>query len=159
VGQVVLEDDVEIGANVTIDRATMGKTRIQRGTKIDNLVQIAHNVTVGEDTVIAALSGISGSTKVGDRVTLAGQVGIVDHVEIGNDVTVGAQAGVTKDIPPGMVVLGSPAVPHQEFKRQLPRLLKIVQMIEDRLRVLEEALQERGEFTRASDGSAERGRS
>jgi len=165
VGQVVLEDDVEIGANVTIDRATMGKTRIQRGTKIDNLVQIAHNVTVGEDTVIVAMSGISGSTKIGDRVTLAGQVGIVDHVEIGNDVTVGAQSGVTKDVPPGTVVLGSPAVPHQEFKRQnaavhrLPRLLKTVQTIEDRLRVLEEALQERGEFTRASDGSAERGRS
>src|SRR3990172_6137160 len=82
VGRVILEDDVEIGANVTIDRATMGTTRVRRGSKIDNLVQIAHNVTVGEDTVIAALSGISGSTKVGDRVTLAGQVGIVDHVEI-----------------------------------------------------------------------------
>ncbi len=149
VGRVILEDDVEIGANVTIDRATMGTTRVRRGSKIDNLVQIAHNVTVGEDTVIAALSGISGSTKIGDRVTLAGQVGIVDHVEIGDDVTVGAQAGVTKDIPPGAVWLGSPAVPHLEFKRglaavnRLPRLLKIMQQIEARLLALEDALGER----------------
>ena len=149
VGRVILEDDVEIGANVTIDRATMGTTRVKRGTKIDNLVQIAHNVTVGEDTVIAALSGISGSTKIGDRVTLAGQVGVVDHVEIGDDVTVGAQSGVSNDIPPGMIFLGSPAMPHLEFKRSLaavnriPRLLKIIQRVEARLTALEEALGER----------------
>lgn len=143
VGRVVIESDVEIGANVAIDRATLGTTRIRRGTKIDNLVQIAHNVTVGEDTVIAALTGVSGSTSIGDRVMLAGQVGIVDHVEIGHDVIVGAQAGVTKDIPAGSAVVGSPAMPHLEFKRvvaamqRLPRLLKAVQAMEARLRVLE----------------------
>ncbi len=163
VGRVILEDDVEIGANVTIDRATMGTTRVRRGSKIDNLVQIAHNVTVGEDTVIAALSGISGSTKIGDRVTLAGQVGIVDHVEIGDDVTVGAQAGVTKDIPPGMVFLGSPAVPHLEFKRglaaanRIPRLLKIMQQIEARLLALEDALGERRGAVRSSKAPPEGG--
>jgi len=165
VGRVILEDDVEIGANVTIDRATLGTTRLKRGTKIDNLVQIAHNVTVGEDTVIAAQTGISGSTKIGDRVTLAGQVGIVDHVTIGDDVTVGAQAGVTKDIPSGMVFLGSPAVPHQEFKRgiaavnRIPQLLKSLRIIEARLTALENGLLERGEARRRSDLFPERGSS
>lgn len=163
VGRVILEDDVEIGANVTIDRATMGSTRVKRGTKIDNLVQIAHNVTVGEDTVIAALSGISGSTKIGDRVTLAGQVGIVDHVEIGDDVTVGAQAGVTKDIPPGTVCLGTPAVPHLKFKRSLatvnriPRLLKTLEKIEARLTALEDAIGERRVTVRPAEASPKGG--
>ncbi len=119
------------------------------GSRLDNLVQIAHNVTVGEDTVIAALSGISGSTTIGDRVTLAGQVGVADHVEIGDDVTVGAQAGVINDIPPGMVLWGTPAVPHLEFKRgvvavnRIPRLLKTLQQMEARLTALEDALGER----------------
>jgi UDP-3-O-[3-hydroxymyristoyl] glucosamine N-acyltransferase len=163
VGRVILEDDVEIGANVTIDRATLGTTRLKRGTKIDNLVQIAHNVTVGADTVIAALTGISGSTKIGDRVTLAGQVGVVDHVTIGDDVTVGAQAGVTKDIPSGMVFLGSPAVPHQEFKRgvaavnQFPRLIKKLHAIEARLSALEDAVHRRGDLMRSSGSSPEEG--
>jgi len=143
VGRVVIEDDVEIGANVAIDRATLGETRIGRGTKIDNLVQIAHNVQVGADTVIVAQVGISGSTRIGARVTLAGQVGIVDHVEIGDDVIVGSQAGVSKDIPPRSVVLGAPAIPHQEYKRQLaafarlPELRKLVQALDARLAALE----------------------
>jgi UDP-3-O-[3-hydroxymyristoyl] glucosamine N-acyltransferase len=146
VGRVVIEDDVEIGANVTIDRATLGETRIGRGTKIDNLVQIGHNVCVGADTVIVAQVGISGSSRVGSRVTLAGQVGVVDHVEIGDDVVVGAQAGVTKDIPPGSAVLGSPAIPHGEFKRQLavtsglPRMRKLLRGLEERLAALEARL-------------------
>src|SRR5574337_1209304 len=146
VGRVILEDDVEIGANVTIDRATMGVTRIKRGTKIDNLVQIAHNVIVGADTVIAALSGISGSAKIGDRVTLAGQVGVVDHIEISDDVTVGAQAGVAKSLPSGSVVLGSPAVPHLAFKRgvaavnRLPHILNTLKRIEARLASLERTM-------------------
>lgn len=162
VGRVVLEDDVEIGANVTIDRATMGTTRLKRGTKIDNLVQIGHNVTIGADTVIVAQTGISGSTKIGDRVTLAGQVGIVDHVEIGDDVTVGAQAAVTKDLPPGKVYLGWPAAPHLEFKRnlaamqQLPRLIKSLRTIEARLTALENGILERGKAMRRSDLSSER---
>lgn len=143
IGRVVIEDDVEIGANVTIDRATLGETRIGRGTKIDNLVQIGHNVRVGSDTVIVAQVGISGSSRIGSRVTLAGQVGIVDHVEIGDEVIVGAQAGVTKDIPPGSVVLGSPAIPHGEFKRQvaavarLPEMRKLLRALEERLAALE----------------------
>ena len=163
VGRVILEDDVEIGANVTIDRATLGTTRLKRGTKIDNLVQIAHNVTVGEDTVIAAMTGISGSTKIGDRVTLAGQVGVIDHVTIGDDVTVGAQSGVTKDIPSGAVILGSPAMPHLEFKRgvaavnQFPRLLKKLHAIEARLSALEDAFQRHEDPIRSSGSSPEGG--
>jgi len=163
VGRVILEDDVEIGANVTIDRATLGVTRIKRGTKIDNLVQIAHNVVVGADTVIAALSGISGSTTIGDRVTLAGQVGIVDHVEIGDDVTVGAQAGVTKNLPPGSVVMGFPAVPHREFKRnvaaarRLPQILNTLKRIEARLVSLERASGTGEPRTQTSPSTAERG--
>jgi UDP-3-O-[3-hydroxymyristoyl] glucosamine N-acyltransferase len=146
VGRVVIEDDVEIGANVAIDRATLGETRIGRGTKIDNLVQVGHNVSVGEDTVIVAQVGISGSSRIGARVTLAGQVGIVDHVEIGDEVIVGAQAGVTKDIPSGSVVLGSPAIPHGEFKRQvaavarLPLVRKALRALEERLAALEARL-------------------
>jgi len=146
IGRVVIEDDVEIGANVAIDRATLGETRIGRGTKIDNLVQIAHNVHIGADTVIAGQSGISGSSRLGSRVTLAGQVGVVDHVEVGDDVIVGAQSGVTKDIPAGSVVLGSPAVPHGEFKRRvaavarLPELRKLVRALEERLASLEARL-------------------
>jgi len=146
IGRVVIEDDVEIGANVTIDRATLGETRIGRGTKIDNLVQIGHNVRVGADTVIVAQVGISGSSRIGSRVTLAGQVGVVDHVEIGDDVIVGAQAGVSKDIPPGSVVLGSPATPHGKFKRQvaavarLPEMRKLLRALEERLAALESRL-------------------
>jgi len=147
IGRVILEDDVEIGANVTIDRGTLGATRVGRGTKIDNLVQIAHNVQVGEDTVIVAQVGISGSSQIGSRVTIAGQVGVVDHVRIGDDVTVGAQAGVTKDVPPGTVVLGSPAMPHLEFKRQLaatarvPQLGKALRGLEERLRTVESRIE------------------
>jgi len=146
VGRVVLEDDVEIGANTAIDRATLGETRIGRGTKLDNLVHIGHNVRVGGDTVIAGQVGISGSTRIGSRVTLAGQAGVVDHVSIGDDVIVGAQAGVTKDIPAGSIVLGSPAIPHREFKRQvatvarLPELVKALRGLESRLKALEERL-------------------
>jgi len=146
VGRVVIEDDVEIGANVTIDRATLEETRIGRGTKIDNLVQIGHNVRIGADTVIVAQVGISGSTRIGSRVTLAGQVGVVDHVEIGDDVIVGAQAGVTKDIPAGSVVLGSPAIPHADFKRQVAATARLAEMrralhtLEERLAALEARL-------------------
>ena len=96
VGKVEIEDDVEMGANTTIDRATLGKTIIRRGVKIDNLVQVAHNVVIGEDSIIVAQVGISGSTKIGSNVTLAGQVGVVGHIEIGDNVMVGAQAGVTQ---------------------------------------------------------------
>ena len=117
VGIVEIGDDVEIGANTTIDRARFGKTRVGRGTKIDNLVQIAHNCVIGEDCIICGLVGLAGNTIIGNRVTLAGQVGIAGHLTIGDDSIIMAQAGVTKDVPPGSFMLGAPAVPHTEFKR------------------------------------------
>jgi UDP-3-O-[3-hydroxymyristoyl] glucosamine N-acyltransferase len=139
VGRVVVEDEVEIGANTTIDRATLGETRVGRGTKIDNLVQVAHNVVIGPDAVIVA----AGSARVGARAVLAGQVGVVDHVGIGDDAVVGAQSGVKRDVPDRAIVLGSPAVPHTDAKRQLaavatlPDLRKKVRDLEARLRALE----------------------
>lgn len=128
VGIVRIEDDVEIGACVTIDRATLGETVIRRGTKIDNLVQIAHNVEIGEDSTIVAQVGISGSTKVGKRVTLAGQVGVVGHIEIGDDVMVGGQSGVTKDLPPRQAFSGMPAIPHREWLRAVGIFAKLPEM-------------------------------
>ncbi|OGR91615.1 MAG: UDP-3-O-(3-hydroxymyristoyl)glucosamine N-acyltransferase [Elusimicrobia bacterium RIFCSPLOWO2_01_FULL_59_12] len=114
IGKVVVEDDVEIGANVTIDRATTGETRIGAGTKIDNLVHIAHNVHIGKNCLIVAQVGISGSTRIGDQVTLAGQAGIVGHITIGDGAVIGAQAGVIGDVEPGAVLWGTPARPHRE---------------------------------------------
>jgi UDP-3-O-[3-hydroxymyristoyl] glucosamine N-acyltransferase len=136
VGTVIIEDDVEIGANVAVDRSTLGATVVKRGTKIDNLVQIAHNVVIGENTVICGLVGISGSVTIGDNVTLAGQVGLADHVNIGSNATIGAQSGVTKDLDGGHYYLGSPAVPIGQASRQyavianLPELSKRVRELE-----------------------------
>jgi UDP-3-O-[3-hydroxymyristoyl] glucosamine N-acyltransferase len=149
-GTVEIEDDVEIGANTTIDRATLGKTIIRRGVKIDNLVQVAHNVTIGDDSIIVAQVGISGSTKIGNNVTLAGQVGVVGHIEIGDNVMVGAQAGVTHDLPADQGYVGSPALPHREFLRaitvfpKLPEMRKILIEIEKRLKKIEEAFSSKG---------------
>jgi len=143
VGKVEIEDDVEIGANTTIDRGALGKTIIRKGVKIDNLVQVAHNVVIGEDSVIVAQVGISGSTKIGRNVTLAGQVGLVDHIEIGDNVMVGAQSGVAHDLPPNQAFSGSPAVPHREWLRvvtvfpKLPEMRKTLVEIEKRLKELE----------------------
>ncbi|MBU2251540.1 MAG: UDP-3-O-(3-hydroxymyristoyl)glucosamine N-acyltransferase, partial [Candidatus Omnitrophica bacterium] len=117
IGTVLIEDDVEIGANVTIDRARFDKTIIGRGTKIDNLVQIAHNVVTGENCIIVAQAGISGSTIIGKDVILAGQAGLVGHIRIGDKAIVAAQAGVTKSVPAGVKVSGYPAKPHNEAKR------------------------------------------
>jgi UDP-3-O-[3-hydroxymyristoyl] glucosamine N-acyltransferase len=150
VGTVEIEDDVELGANTTVDRATLGKTIIRRGTKIDNLVQVAHNVVIGEDSVLCAQAGISGSTKIGSNVTLAGQVGVVDHVEIGDNVIVGAQAGVTHNLPGNQGYVGSPALPHREFLRsnavfpKLPEMRKRFVDMEKRLKKIEETLSSRG---------------
>jgi UDP-3-O-[3-hydroxymyristoyl] glucosamine N-acyltransferase len=141
VGGVAIEDDVELGANVAVDRAALGQTRIGRGTKIDNLVQIGHNVTIGEETVIVAQAGISGSTKLGRRVTLAGQVGIAGHLEIGDGATIGAQSGVDTAVPPGAVYWGSPARPHMEAKRRLAALARLVDAGK-RLRALEARVRE-----------------
>jgi UDP-3-O-[3-hydroxymyristoyl] glucosamine N-acyltransferase len=130
IGHVVIGDDVEIGANTTIDRGALGATVIGRGTKIDNLVQIAHNVQIGEHCVIVAQVGLAGSTKLGNYVVLAGQVGIAGHLKIGHQVTIAAKSGVMNHIPDGGKWMGSPAQPDKEFKRQvialrqLPDLLK-----------------------------------
>jgi UDP-3-O-[3-hydroxymyristoyl] glucosamine N-acyltransferase len=109
IGNVVIEDDVEIGSNVSIDRAALGSTKIERGVKIDNLVQIAHNVVIGENTVISGQSGISGSTKVGKNCILAGQVGLAGHLEIGDNVIIGAQSGVSKSLLKPGIYFGYPA--------------------------------------------------
>jgi UDP-3-O-[3-hydroxymyristoyl] glucosamine N-acyltransferase len=119
IGRVVIEDDVEIGANVTIDRATTGETRIGSGTKIDNLVHIAHNVQVGKNCLIVAQVGISGSTRIGNQVTLAGQVGVVGHLTIGDNAVIAAQSGVMNNVEPGSVLFGSPARPHREAMKLL----------------------------------------
>jgi len=118
IGNVLVEDDVEIGANVTIDRATMGSTYIRKGVKLDNLIQIAHNVEIGENTVIVAQVGISGSTKVGRRCMIGGQAGLVGHLKVADEVKIGAQAGISHDLnKPGEIVLGSPAFPISEFRK------------------------------------------
>ncbi len=143
-GVVQIDDDVEIGAGNTIDRATFGKTWIKRGTKTDNLVQIGHNVVIGEDTIIVGQVGISGSTEIGNHVTLAGQVGVAGHLKIGDGVTVGAKSGVTKDIPGGQVVSGFPPLPHRDWLRSqksiahLPEMRKAVRELTEKIKELEE---------------------
>ena len=117
IGSVEIGDDVEIGSCVCIDRGRFGPTRVGRGTKIDNLVQIAHNVVIGEDCLVISQVGISGSTEVGDRAVVAGQAGLVGHITIGADAVIGARSGVSKSVPPGTVVLGEPARPIQEQKK------------------------------------------
>jgi UDP-3-O-[3-hydroxymyristoyl] glucosamine N-acyltransferase len=142
-GNVVLEDHVEIGANVTIDRATMGSTIIRRGVKLDNLIQIGHNVEVGENTVVAALAGISGSTKVGKNCMFGGQVGFAGHIKIANGTKVGAQAGILSDIKEeNTAVIGSPAIEIKNFMRssvlfrKLPELAKKIDALEKELESL-----------------------
>ncbi len=143
IGTVVIEDDVEIGANVTIARARFEKTVIGKGTKIDNLVQIAHNVVTGSNCMIVAQAGISGSTLLGSNVVLAGQAGIVGHITIGDNVMVGAQSGVSKSVPPNTSVWGYPAKPLAKAKRinaavqRLPELHKAMEALQRRLDRLE----------------------
>jgi UDP-3-O-[3-hydroxymyristoyl] glucosamine N-acyltransferase len=139
VGQVIIQDDVEIGANVTIDRGALGPTTIGRGTKVDNLVQIAHNVTFGEHCLVIAQAGIAGSTKLGNYVTLAGQVGLAGHLKIGNRVAVAAQSGVMHDIPDGDKWFGYPAQPDRQSKRQILAIQQLPQLIR-RVADLEKAL-------------------
>lgn len=119
IGIVVIEDDVEIGSNTCIDRATLGETRIEQGVKLDNLIQIAHNVVIGKHTVVASQTGVSGSTKIGAQCMIAGQVGFVGHIEIGNKITIGAQSGVAKSfLKEGDFLRGTPARPLREQLRQ-----------------------------------------
>ncbi|NDV61379.1 UDP-3-O-(3-hydroxymyristoyl)glucosamine N-acyltransferase [Puniceicoccales bacterium CK1056] len=139
IGKVVIEDSVEVGANACIDRARFSETRIGEGTKIDNLVQIGHNVKVGKHCIICACIGISGSAELGNFVVLAGQVGIAGHLKIGDGVTATGQSGITKDIPPGTVLSGTPARPHREELRKQVLLKKLPELAE-RLKAIEDKL-------------------
>ena len=120
---------MEIGANVAIDRATMDSTIIKRWTKIDNLVQIAHNVTLGQNCISISQAGVAGSVDIGDNVTLAGQAGIADHLKIGANSIVAAQSGVSEDLPPGSIVFGTPAQPAMQTKRQIIALRKLPELL------------------------------
>lgn len=140
IGNVILEDNVDVGANTTIDRATMGSTIIRKGTKLDNLVQIGHNVEIGINSAMAAQAGVAGSTKIGNNVLVGGQVGFAGHIKIGDRVKIAAQSGVGSDIKDDSVMMGSPAFDNKEYKasylgfRRLPRILDRLQKIEDALK-------------------------
>jgi UDP-3-O-[3-hydroxymyristoyl] glucosamine N-acyltransferase len=142
IGNVIIEDDVEIGANSTMDRATMGSTLIKAGAKLDNLLQIGHNAEVGNNTIIAAQSGISGSTKIGNNVMIGGQAGIVGHITIGDGAKINAQSGVSKTLEPGKTVTGSPAFEYtaalrsQAASRKLPDLEKRIKELENQIAAL-----------------------
>ena len=142
-GRVIIEDKVEIGSGTTIDRGTMGDTIIGRGTKIDNLVQIAHNVVIGEFSIVAGQAGISGSAQLGKRVTLGGQVGVAGHLKIGDNTLVAAKGGVSKDTPPNSILAGMIGRPIQEWKkseisiRRLPELLEEVKKLKKKVQDLE----------------------
>jgi len=131
IGIVEICDDVEIGANVTIDRATTGKTVVGKGTKIDNLVQVAHNVQIGENSVICGQAGISGSTKIGNWVTVAGQAGLTGHITVGDGAIVAAQAGVIGDVSPKETVSGYPARPHKQAMRIYALIQKLPELFEE----------------------------
>ena len=138
VGIVQIDDDVEIGANTTIDRARFGRTWIQEGVKIDNLVQIAHNVVIGKHSIIAAQTGVSGSTRVGEKVMMAGQVGVIGHLVIDDNTVIAAQSGISKDLPGG-AWFGSPAVPLPEAKRQIAWIHRLGELF-DRVKAIEKKL-------------------
>lgn len=142
-GGVTIEDDVEIGANVTIDRATLGQTLIKTGTKIDNLVQIAHNVTIGAHSIVVAQVGIAGSTTIGQHVMIGGQAGLADHISIGDQVMIAARAGVNRSLEPNQIVSGAPVMPHETWMKaqavipRLPELRQLVRSLEQRVATLE----------------------
>ena len=144
-GIVVIQDNVEIGANTTIDRASLGKTIIHKGTKIDNLVQVAHNVEIASDVILAAQTGVAGSSKIGKKVIAGGQVGIADHVEIGDNVILAAKCGVTKSIPANAMVAGIPHLDIRDWRKawvsipQLYDLLKEVKKLKKKIESLEKA--------------------
>jgi len=150
IGNVIVGDDVEIGTNVTIDRGALGPTIIGKGTKIDNLVQIAHNVEIGEHCLLVAQVGIAGSTKLGNYVVLAGQVGVAGHLKIGNQVTVAAQSGVMNNIPDGEKWFGAPAQPDKVTKRQLIALRQLPDWLK-RIAALEKKLGVSGKPTKSDE--------
>ena len=129
VGNVVLEDDVEVGSNTTIDRATLGSTMIRKGVKLDNLIQIAHNVEIGEHTVIAAQTGISGSTHIGKNCMFGGQVGLVGHITVGDNVKIGAQSGVEGHVKANSVIIGAPAIDASKARRNLVHLRNLEDIV------------------------------
>jgi UDP-3-O-[3-hydroxymyristoyl] glucosamine N-acyltransferase len=149
VGKVIIEDDCEIGANVTIDRATLGETHIGKGVKIDNLVQIGHNVVIGAYSIVVSQVGISGSAHIGEGVILAGQAGVGGHIRIGDRVTAAARSGITKDIPSGETIGGFMAMPIREWRkseaiyRRLPELQHGFRDLLKRVKALEKKLQSR----------------
>jgi UDP-3-O-[3-hydroxymyristoyl] glucosamine N-acyltransferase len=146
VGIVVIEDDVEVGALSAIDRASMGETRIGRGTKLDNLVQIGHSVTIGEDTVLAGQVGVAGSTRIGRGVTLAGQVGVAGHLTVGDGVIATAQTGIPSSVDPGALVSGSPAIDNRDWLKAsavLPRLPELIKRLRELERRLEQLVDQR----------------
>ncbi|KAF0199138.1 MAG: UDP-3-O-3-hydroxymyristoyl glucosamine N-acyltransferase [Bacteroidetes bacterium] len=136
IGNVIIEDNVEIGANTTIDRATLGSTIIRKGVKIDNLIQIAHNVEIGENTVIAAQSGVAGSAKIGKNCMIAGQVGIIGHLEIGDNVKIAAQSGISTSVPDNAVLMGSPAFDISMYRKSYVHFRNLTKLA-DRLNLLE----------------------
>ncbi len=131
IGNVIIHDHVEVGANTTIDRATLGSTIIRKGVKIDNLIQIAHNVDIGENTVIAAQTGIAGSTKIGKNCMIGGQVGIIGHLTIGDNVKIAAQSGIGHNVKDGDIMQGSPAFNVRDYKKSYVYFRKLSQMAED----------------------------
>jgi len=143
IGIVQIDDHVEIGANNCIDRAAFGKTWIKRGVKTDNLVQIGHNVVIGENTIVVSQAGISGSVKIGQEVLIGGQVGLMDHISIGDRSMIGAGSGLYKSIEPGEIVSGIPAMPHRQWLKtlnviqQLPRMLDRIRKLEKKIRQIE----------------------
>jgi len=145
-GGVTIEDDVELGANITIDRATLGQTVIKQGTKIDNLVQVAHNVTIGEHDIIVAQVGIAGSTTIGHHVMIGGQAGLADHLTIGDQVLIAARAGVNRSVESNQIVSGAPVMPHETWMKaqavipRLPELRQLVRSLEQRVAALETQL-------------------
>jgi UDP-3-O-[3-hydroxymyristoyl] glucosamine N-acyltransferase len=147
-GLVVLEDDVEIGALCAIDRAALGETRVGRGSKIDNLVQIGHSVTIGRDTVLAGQVGVAGSTRIGDRVTLAGQVGVAGHLTVGDGVVAVAQTGIANSVEAGAVVGGAPAIDQRDWLKASAVFAKLPEL-QRRIRELERRLEEKDGQPRA----------
>jgi UDP-3-O-[3-hydroxymyristoyl] glucosamine N-acyltransferase len=151
IGRTVIEDDVEIGANTTIDRAALGETRVGRGTKIDNLVQLGHNVRVGRNCLLVAQVGIAGSTTLGDGVILAGQVGVAGHIHLGDGCRIGAKSGVGQDIPAGQDMSGIPVMPHSAFLRssaitpKLPEMRRRLSKLEKELAALKQQLANPGQ--------------
>ena len=150
IGRTVIEDDVEIGANTTIDRAALGETRVGQGTKIDNLVQLGHNVRVGRNCILVSQVGIAGSTSLGDGVILAGQVGVAGHIHLGDGCRIGAKSGVGKDVPPRTDLSGIPVMPHGTFLRassiipKLPEMKRRLSKLEKELAALREELANKG---------------